>query len=184
MGAEVILHPSLTNTIDRDVEISIARATRRDEPVLLHRPQLRRQARLRPLERLRARRRDRARRRHRRARSSRSSSTSTSVTTTRERGWHGLGQPLKSFRDTPSSIPVTRPAPTAAAHSPDLGPLERLTARDPGKPEDYCHDTTIAAFRVPPSPSPSRRRCSPAPASALRSRARAGGSRRRPSSRP
>ncbi len=27
MGAEVILHPSLTNTIDRDVEISIARAS-------------------------------------------------------------------------------------------------------------------------------------------------------------
>ncbi|HUF11057.1 MAG TPA: carbon-nitrogen hydrolase family protein, partial [Rhodothermales bacterium] len=27
MGAEVILHPSLTNTVDRDVELTIARAT-------------------------------------------------------------------------------------------------------------------------------------------------------------
>ena len=27
MGAEVLLHPVLTNTIDRDVELSIARAT-------------------------------------------------------------------------------------------------------------------------------------------------------------
>ncbi len=42
MGAEVILHPTMTDTIDRDVELSIARASAVDEPGLFLRRQRRR----------------------------------------------------------------------------------------------------------------------------------------------
>ena len=78
MGAEVILHPSLTNTVDRDVEIAIARASAATNQCYFIDLNCAGQARLRPLVGLRARRRGRCTSPAAGAKSSRSSSTSTS----------------------------------------------------------------------------------------------------------
>ena len=98
MGAEVILHPSMTNTIDRDVELSIARASAATNQCyfldinvagklgygrsivagpggeVIHQCGDGRE--IVPVE-----------------------IDFTYVRRVRETGWHGLGQPLKSFRD-------------------------------------------------------------------------------------
>ncbi len=55
------------------------------------------------------------------------------VTAVRERGWHGLGQPLKSFRDIDVDYPCYAPGAHRAGAFAHLGPLERLPRR-PGKP--------------------------------------------------
>jgi hypothetical protein len=47
------------------------------------------------------------------------------VVRVRERGWHGLGQALKSFRDTPVEFPVYAQGPAASPTFAALGPLER-----------------------------------------------------------
>lgn len=105
LGAEVILHPSLTNTIDRDVEISIARASAATNQAyfidvncagrlgfgrscafgpggeLLHQAGAAREIIALELD-------------------------LDYVRRVRERGWNGLCQTLKSFRDTPVSFPA------------------------------------------------------------------------------
>ena len=47
------------------------------------------------------------------------------VTRVRERGWHGLGQPLKSLRDTPITFPPYRDGFAASPAFSGLGPLEK-----------------------------------------------------------
>jgi deaminated glutathione amidase len=127
-GAEVILHPGLTNTIDRDVEVSIARASAATnqcyfidlncsgnlghgrsavfgpggEP--LHVAGTGREFIALEID-------------------------LDLVTTMRERGWQGLGQPLKSFRDTDVRFPPYAPDAHRGGAFAKLGPLERLAGR-------------------------------------------------------
>ena len=108
MGAEVILHPSLTNTIDRDVEVAIARASAATNQCYFvdlncsgHLGYGRSSAFGPGGEALYV------------------AGTGREiialeldldlVTNMRERGWQGLGQPLKSFRDTDVSFPPYAP---------------------------------------------------------------------------
>jgi len=105
MGAEVILHPTMTNTLDRDVEISIARANAATNQCyffdinvtgdlgagrsvvlgpggeVIH--QAGRSSELIPVE-----------------------INLEYVRRVRERGWQGLGQVLKSFRDSEVKFPI------------------------------------------------------------------------------
>jgi hypothetical protein len=124
MGAEVILHPSLTTTIDRDVELAIARATAATNQCfvvdingvgdggngrsiivgpagdVLH--QAGASEELIPLEiNL-----ERPRR-------------------YREVGMRGLGQPLKSFRDSKVDFGVYKNAGNTADYLATLGPLQK-----------------------------------------------------------
>ena len=130
LGAEVILHPTLTNSIDRDVELAIARATAASQQCyfldinlagplgagrsvvcgpggeVIHQAGTSREviAVQLDLEYL------------RRCRAS---------------GWHGLGQPLKSFRDCALSFPCYRPQRRAAPALKRLGAV-RLAAAGSG----------------------------------------------------
>lgn len=128
LGAEVIIHPSLTNTIDRDVEVAIARSTAAINQCYfidlnctgrlgygrssafgpggeaLHVAGTGREIIALELD-------------------------LDVVTNVRERGWNGLGQPLKSFRDTPVTFPQYAPGAHAAGALSKLGPLERPTGR-------------------------------------------------------
>lgn len=122
MGAEVILHPTMTDTIDRDVELSIARATAVTNQCyffdingvgdggvgrsivvgpsgyVIHEAQGGEE--IIPVEiNL-----DRVRRE-------------------REVGIRGLGQPLKSFRDRPVDFPVYQRGSLAESYLHSLGPL-------------------------------------------------------------
>ncbi len=128
-GAEVILHPSLTNTIDREVEIAIARASAATNQCYFidlncsGRLGYGRSAAFGPggeplhvagggreviaLE-----------------------IDLDLVTTMRERGWQGLGQPLKSFRDTQVSYPPYAPDAHRGGALAMLGPLERPAGRN------------------------------------------------------
>lgn len=124
MGAEVILHPTMTDTIDRDVELSIARATAVTNQCyffdingvgdggvghsiivgpagyVIH--QAGGGEETIPVEiNL-----DRVRRE-------------------REVGIRGLGQPLKSFRDRPVDFPVYQRGGPAEAYLHSLGPLSK-----------------------------------------------------------
>jgi predicted amidohydrolase len=134
MGAEVILHPVLTATTDRDVELSIARATAAMNQLyvvdvngvgaggigrslivgpdgdVLH--QAGQTEEWMPLEL------DLAR-----------------VRRSRERGLRGLGQVLKSFRDAPVTFDVYRPESPLRHHLSTLGPLVK-PARPSGKSPD------------------------------------------------
>lgn len=129
-GAEVVLHPSLTNTIDRDVEIAIARASAATnqcyfvdlncagalgfgrsavfgpggEPV--HVAGAGREVIALELD-------------------------LDAVANVRERGWQGLTQPLKSFRDTPVEFPPYAPGNRSRGALAELGPLERPSGRKP-----------------------------------------------------
>ena len=63
------------------------------------------------------------------------------VTRVRERGWHGLGQPLKSLRDNPIVFPPYRDGFAASPAISGLGPLqkpesERPAVRAPGPIEN------------------------------------------------
>jgi len=124
LGAEVILHPSLTTTIDRDVEVAIARATAAQNQCfiidingagdigngrsvlvgpagdVLHESGSAEE--LMPLE-----------------------IDLDRVRREREVGLRGLGQPLKSFRDANIEFPVYSANGNARAYLNDLGPLER-----------------------------------------------------------
>lgn len=122
MGAEVILHPGLTNTIDRDAEQAIARATATINQCyfvdinvagdlgvgrssvfgpggeVIHQAGAGREVIALDLD-------------------------LNHVRRVRERGWNGLGQTLKSFRDGPRTFP-----PYGSGHSPALdalGPLDK-----------------------------------------------------------
>lgn len=127
MGAEAILLPTMTNTIDRDVEVSIARANAAinqcyfiDVNVagaqgngrsvfygpggeLLHECGSGRDVVTLELD-------------------------FEQVRNARERGWHGLGQVLKSFRDTPVEFPFHSSHRHRSEEMAHLGPLKLPTA--------------------------------------------------------
>lgn len=123
MGAEVLLHPVLTGTVDRDVELAIARATAAQfqcyvfdinglgaggvgrsavvDPsgVLLY--QAGGGEEIIPIE-----------------------INMEQVRRQRECGLRGLGQPLKSFRDSEIRFPIYEPGQKAESFLASLGPLE------------------------------------------------------------
>ena len=128
MGAEVILHPSLTNTIDREVEIAIARASAATNQCYfidvncagqlgfgrscafgpggeqLHVAGSGREIIALELD-------------------------LDQVRAARERGWNGLGQTLKSFRDTRVVFPPYQPGASRADAFGTLGSLDVPAAR-------------------------------------------------------
>jgi predicted amidohydrolase len=129
LGAEVVLHPTFTNSIDRAVEQAIARASAAQNQLwfvdvnvagdlgvggsgvygpggeVVHEAGAGREVIALDLD-------------------------LAHVARVRDRGWHGLGQVLKSFRDGPRSLTPgaagDRDAPALAA----LGPLETPRAAD------------------------------------------------------
>jgi predicted amidohydrolase len=127
MGAEVILHPTLTNTIDRDVELAIARATAATnqcyffdingagqlgvgqsivvgpEGDVIHRAGSGDE--IIPIE-----------------------LDFGRVRRSRERGLLGLGQPLKSFRDCGIDFPPYAHRQTTSMALRQLGPLQKPDA--------------------------------------------------------
>ncbi|MCG6966044.1 MAG: carbon-nitrogen hydrolase family protein [Chromatiaceae bacterium] len=124
MGAEVILHPTMTDTIDRDVELSIARATAVTNQCyffdingvgdggvgssiivgpagyIIH--QAGGGEEMIPVE-----------------------INLSRVRREREVGIRSLGQPLKSFRDRPVDFPVYQHLPEFEAYLNSLGPLTK-----------------------------------------------------------
>lgn len=128
MGAEVIIHPTMTSTIDRDVELSIARATAATNQCfffdvnglgdggnggsivvgphgeILH--QAGSAPEIIPIE-----------------------IDLDRVHRTREVGLRGLGQPLKSFRDRKVDFSVYKDATGALPYLDSLGPLVKAQRR-------------------------------------------------------
>lgn len=128
MGAEVILHPSMTNTIDRDIELAIARANAASNQCyfldinvsgqlgfgrsivcgpggeVVH--QAGRGREVFPVE-----------------------VDFNFVRHVRSRGWHGIGQVLKSFRDRAVDFPVCGDRTQASEALAALGPL-RMPGRE------------------------------------------------------
>tara|TARA_R110002096_G_scaffold259030_1_gene452585 strand:+ start:50293 stop:51174 length:882 start_codon:yes stop_codon:yes gene_type:complete len=126
MGAEVILHPVLTSTTDRDIELSIARATAAvnqcyvvdingcggggcglstffgPEGNIIHKAGP--NEALLPFE-----------------------IDLERVERVRKRGIHTLGQPLKSFRDSPVTFDVYNPNSPLRGYLDSLGPVEKPT---------------------------------------------------------
>ena len=124
LGAEVILHPTMTNTIDRDVELCMARASAAcnqcyfvDVNVagnlgvgrsvicgpggeVVYQAGVGREVMAFEVD-------------------------FDYLRRCREQGWHGLGQPLKSFRDNPVVYPAYNAARADSAPLSKLGPLER-----------------------------------------------------------
>ncbi|KWC91777.1 carbon-nitrogen hydrolase family protein [Burkholderia cepacia] len=141
MGAEVILHPTMTDTIDRDVELSIARASAAVNQVyffdingigdggigrsivvdpsgyVLH--QAGSGAEIIPIE-----------------------IDFERVRRERERGMRGLGQPLKSFRDRDVDFSVYHRDAGVDTYLHTLGPLVK-----PGTKEDTLRLTTTSPMR-------------------------------------
>jgi len=128
LGAEVILHPTMTNTIDRDVEIAIARASAATNQCyfvdinvagdlgvgrsvvcgpggeVIHQAGDGREVIAFEVD-------------------------FTYLRRCRELGWQGLGQPLKSLRDYPVVFPAYGAARAPSVALDALGPL-RLPARE------------------------------------------------------
>lgn len=128
LGAEVILHPTMTNTIDRDVEIAIARASAATNQCyfvdvnvagdlglgqsvicgpggeVIHQAGSGREVMAFEVD-------------------------FGYLRRCRDRGWHGLGQTLKSFRDNRAVYPAYGAAATISESLSNLGPLE-LPNRD------------------------------------------------------
>lgn len=128
LGAEVILHPTMTNTIDRDVEIAIARASAATNQCyfvdvnvagdlglgqsvicgpggeVIHQAGSGREVMAFEVD-------------------------FGYLRRCRDRGWHGLGQTLKSFRDNRAVYPAYGAAATISESLSNLGPLE-LPGRD------------------------------------------------------
>ena len=124
LGAEVILHPTMTNTIDRDIEIAIARSSAATNQCyfidvnvagdlgvgrsvicgpggeVIYQAGIGREIMVAELD-------------------------FAYLQRCRERGWHGLGQPLKSFRDNPVVYPAYQAARADSEALSRLGPLER-----------------------------------------------------------
>ncbi len=161
MGAEVILHPTLTSTIDRDVELSIARATAATNQCflvdingagdggsgrsiicgpagdVLH--QFGASEELVPLE-----------------------IDLERVRRYREVGLRGLGQPLKSFRDNNIVFPVYAPGGKATSYLSDLGPLvkqsrgsragldDETRMQPPSDSDCECRADMHSAAAIPP----------------------------------
>lgn len=134
MGAEAIIHPGLTNTIDRDVELAIARASAAQNQCYFIDVNL-----------------------AGRLGNGRSAVYGPGgeviyeagagrdvvaveldfdyVRRVRERGWHGLGQVLKSYRDGPRAYPPYHEGAVSAALN-ALGPLEKPGAIVRGRDAD------------------------------------------------
>ncbi|SHH95566.1 carbon-nitrogen hydrolase family protein [Ferrimonas marina] len=128
LGAEVILHPTLTNTIDRNAELALTRANATMNQVymldinaagdlgvgqsivagpggeVIH--QSGQHQELIPVE-----------------------LDLDYLRRTREQGWNGLGQPLKSFRDHPLAYPPYQPGARSDALD-QLGPLTKPNPRN------------------------------------------------------
>ena len=128
LGAEVILHPTMTNTIDRDVEIAIARASAATNQCYLvdvnvagdlgfgrsvicgpggeviHQAGVGREVMAFEVD-------------------------FAYLRRCRQRGWHGLGQPLKNFRDSTVVYPAYGAGCAYSESFSTLGPLE-LPQRD------------------------------------------------------
>lgn len=128
LGAEVILHPTMTNTVDREVEIAIARASAATNQCyfvdinvagelgvgrsvvcgpggeVVHQAGSSREVIAFEVD-------------------------FAHLQRCREHGWQGLGQPLKSFRDHPLAFPAYGAARAPSAALDALGPL-RLPGRD------------------------------------------------------
>ena len=133
MGAEVILHPGMTNTIDRETELAISRASAATNQVyfidinvagplggggsgvfgpggeVIHQAGSGHEVIAVELD-------------------------LDQVTRVRERGWHGLGQPLKSLRDTPIVFPPYEQGFSASPAFAGLGPLEKPQVERTRKP--------------------------------------------------
>lgn len=123
LGAEIIIHPTMTNTIDRDTELAIMRASAVTNQCYVVDVNVAGQIGngrsivagpggevvyqagtgrdIFPLE-----------------------LDLGAVRRARERGWHGLGQPLKSFRDSTIEFPPYRDADAKHDYLDQLGPLE------------------------------------------------------------
>jgi predicted amidohydrolase len=121
-GAEVILHPGMTSTIDRDVEVAISRANAATNQCyfvdvnvagalgngrsvvcgpggeVLHQAGSGREVIAFEVD-------------------------FALVERVRARGWQGLGQPLKSFRDREVAFPVYAPTAHGTTYLDSLGPL-------------------------------------------------------------
>ena len=134
LGAEVVLHPTMTNTVDRDAELAIARASAAQNQLwfvdinvsgdlgfgrscvygpggeVVHEAGTGREVIALDLD-------------------------LEHVRRVRERGWHGLGQTLKSFRDGPGPLAPYLPEGRATPALVDLGPLEVPPARDDLSPD-------------------------------------------------
>jgi predicted amidohydrolase len=130
MGAEVILHPTMTNTIDRDVELAIARASAATNQCwfvdinvagdlgfgrsgiygpggeILHEAGSGREVLAAELD-------------------------IADVRRARDRGWHGITQTLKSFRDSRVRFPPYLEGHDRSAHLQALGPLSMPRRDDP-----------------------------------------------------
>ncbi|MEM1140389.1 MAG: carbon-nitrogen hydrolase family protein [Pseudomonadota bacterium] len=141
MGAEAIIHPTLTNTIDRDIELSIVRATAAMNQVyvvdinsaaplaygrsIVAGPngrvlyQAGDQQEVIPL-----------------------TLDFDHVRDVRERGLLGLGQPLKSFRDGPSDFPVYSQGASASLAFKSMGPLEMPDRLTPSPPHAGREETS------------------------------------------
>jgi predicted amidohydrolase len=155
LGAEVVLHPTMTNTIDREAEKAIARASAAQNQLwfvdvnvagdlgvggscvygpggeVVHEAGAGREVIGLDLD-------------------------LGHVRRVRERGWNGLGQTLKSFRDGPGPfapyLPGGRFSPALTA----LGPLETPPARPrtPGADADRSGDRSPEALNQKPGVSP------------------------------
>lgn len=139
MGAEVILAPTRTNTIDRDVEIALARANAATNQCYMLAVNMGGEAAM--------------------GRSvicgpggeviyecgagfeiAAVELDLDQVRRIRERGWHGLGQTLKTFRDAPLSFPFHADTATRRSAMANLGPLTM-----PTKPNRNASDTSESA---------------------------------------
>ena len=148
MGAEVILHPSMTDTIDRDVEIPIARATAAinqcyffdinntgecgngksiivgPSGYVIH--QAGSGEEIMPVE-----------------------INLSRVRRERELGIRGLGQPLKSFRDSPVEFTVYSPKQFDHSYLNTLGPLQKPIRPVPAptsEPEPVANNVIQSGF--------------------------------------
>jgi predicted amidohydrolase len=134
LGAEVVLHPTMTNTVDREVEKTIARAGAAQNQLwfvdinsagglgvggscaygpggeIAHEAGAGREIIVLDLD-------------------------LGHVRRVRERGWNGLGQVLKSFRDGPAPFAPEGADPRRAAGLSHLGPLETPPARPFDQPQ-------------------------------------------------
>ena len=124
MGAEIIIHPTMTNTIDRDAELSIVRSSAVTNQCyvvdvnvagdvgngrsIVAGPggeviyQAGHGHDIFPIE-----------------------FDLSAVRNSRERGWNGLGQPLKSFRDNEIKFPVYNDDKIKRKFLDSLGPLKK-----------------------------------------------------------
>jgi deaminated glutathione amidase len=173
LGAEVILHPTMTDTIDRDVELPIARASATInqcyffdingvgdggigrsivvDPSGLVLYEAGRGAEIVPIE-----------------------VDLDRVRRERARGVRGLGQTLKSFRDRPVEFPVYQRSvatetylhglgpltkPTRAAHATPASAADAVSAQPPPAPLPHA-----ASAQPPPAPLPHAASAQPPPA--------------------